>query len=151
MVLNKWFVALLQLVMVAVTALQAARVDGVTIVEVWQLVAIIAGAGFAVYFPLLKGKWHAALKVIAALLAAAFAAIIPIATEAFTVDSAIIVLMAIVNAAAIQFGVDARIDGVKAALIDPAKSNSAVAVTDPAVYTIATDSIGGVGAGHGGR
>jgi hypothetical protein len=156
MVLNKWAVALLQLVFVAVTALQVLREDGVTVTETWQFVALVVASGAAVFVPLLKGTWHAALKVIAALLGAAFAAVIPIATQDWTLDTVIIIIVAVANAAMIQFGVDARLDGVKEIIADPTLANRPVAVVDPAATAIVIrdnpgilSPAGGVAAGDG--
>ncbi len=136
MVLNKWFVALLQLVITAVTGLQALRADGISATEAWQFAGMIVAAFGVVFLPLLENGWHQAVKVIVALVGAGITAIVPLVTNDWSIDSAIIVALAVLNAAAVQFGVDARIDGVKAVVSDPAQSNSKAAAVDPVVYRI---------------
>ena len=148
MILNKWAIALLQVLFLALTALTAMRVDGVTTVEVWQFVALVVGAGFTVALKLLAGGWHAALKVVAALVGAFFAAAIPLLANAWTIDSTIVVILAIVNAALIQFGVDARIDSAKSVLLDPTKSNNVIVGVDPVAAKIAAASITADPAAH---
>lgn len=148
MILNKWAIALLQVLFLALTALTAMRADGVTHVEVWQFVALVVGAGFTAALKLIENGWHAGLKVAAALVAAFFAAVIPLLTNAWTVDSTIVVVLAIVNAALIQFGVDARIDSAKSILLDPTKSNNVIVGVDPVAAKIAAASITADPAAH---
>ncbi len=141
MVLNKWAIALLQVLFLALTALTAMRVGGVTTVEIWTFVALVVGSIFTVVLKLVVGGWHAGLKVAAALVAAFFAAVIPLLANAWTVDSTIVVILALVNAGLVQFGVDARIDGAKSVLLDPTKSNNVITGVDPAAAKIAAKII----------
>lgn len=136
MVLNKWAVALLQLVFVAITALQVYREGGLTETEAWQFGALVISAAAAVYLKLLKGGWHQALKVSAAIAGAVIAAIIPIVNDTWTLDTWILIILAALNALVIHFGVNARIDGVEQVLADPSLANRPVAVVDPTVTEI---------------
>lgn len=141
MVLNKWFIALLQLAVALVTGLQVMRVDGISVTEGWQFGGLAVAQVGVVALPLLKGGWHAALKVIVALAGAGITAIIPLVTNTWTVDSTIIVILAVLNAAAVQFGIDARVDGVKEALADPNVANSKVFTIEPVVAQIAAKTV----------
>ena len=137
MVLNKYGVALLQFVYVVIIAFQTFRTMEQNASTVWQLVGVVVGAAFTVGLPLTQGRWAAALKVLSALVAAAITAIIPLALGQWNIDTILVVVMAVVNAAVVQFGVDARIDGVKAAITNSYKDNHSVYTLDPAAYSIA--------------
>lgn len=141
MVLNKWFVALLQFVVTVIAYLQVIRVDGVTHVEQWQFVAVAVSTVGVVFLPLLEGKFHAALKVGIALAGALVAAVIPLLNGEWTFDSTLIVGLAVINALLVHFGVQARVDGVKAVLADPSQSDAKAIAVDPAVVRIADKSL----------
>lgn len=138
MVVNKWFVALMQFVVAVIAGLQVARGDGiVTVVEQWQFGGLVVSSFGVVALPLLKDGYHAALKLIVALAGAGFAAIVPLVNNAWTFDSTLLVGLAVVNAALVHYGVSARIDGVKAVLADPKKDNQVVQEVDPVGVQVA--------------
>lgn len=136
MVLNKWAVPILQLAFVVFTALQVLRGDQ-TPTGLVTFIGVTVGAVFTVYLPLTTGRWAAALKVLSAVFGALIAALMPLVTQTWTIDSWIILALAIVNALVVQFGVDARLDGVSAAIADPAIPDSVIAKADPAAYRLA--------------
>lgn len=141
MILNKWGIALLQFGYAVIIALQAFRTMEQNAATIWQLVAVIVGAAFTVVLPLTKGKWAAGLKVASAVAAAAFTAIIPLALQTWTLDNILIVVLAVINALAVQFGVDARIDAAKEVLTDDSKSNAAITAVDPAAARVAAKQL----------
>lgn len=142
MVLNKWFVALMQFVVAAIAALQVIRGDGiVTIEEQWQFAAVIVSSIGVVFLPLLQGGYHAALKVGIAALGALIAAAIPLVNQSWSFDSSLIVALAVVNALLVHFGVSARIDGVKSVLADATQSDQKAIAVDPVGVAIADQTL----------
>lgn len=132
MVLNKYMVALLQVLLLFVAALQAALTDGlITPTEYWQLAGLFVGAVVTYYARILEQGWAAALKVGGAVLGALIAAVIPFLTSGWTPEAAAIVALAVINALATQFGVDMRVDSSKEILADPAQSDVKVTEVDP--------------------
>lgn len=137
MVLNKYMVGLLQVLIISVTALQAAIADGLTLTEVWQLAGLVIGAIVSVFVPLSKGAWAGVLKVGGAVLGALIAAIVPFVTDGWTASAAVIVVLAGLNALATQLGVNMRVDGVRAALGDVHVDNAVVQSVDPGATAVA--------------
>lgn len=137
MILNKYMVGLLQVLIISVTALQAAIADGLTETEVWQLSGLVVGAIVSVYVPLTKGAWAGALKVGGALAGALIAAVVPFLMEGWTPAAAVIVTLAVLNALATQIGVNVRVDGAREGLADPSVSNQSVIAVDPDAARIA--------------
>jgi hypothetical protein len=113
MILNKYMVGLLQVVLISITALQAAMAGGVTATEAWQLAGLVVGAIVSVFVPLLQGPWAGGLKVGGAILGAIIAAVVPFAVGGWNADALVIVILAGLNALATQLGVSVRIDSVK--------------------------------------
>lgn len=144
MVLNKWFLALLQFAVAVIAGLQVIRVDGVTTVEGWQFAAVVVSTVGVVFLPLLKNGYHAAVKVAVALAGAGVASVITIVNEAWTFDSYLIVGLAVLNAAIAHYGVQAREDGVAAVLADPDQSDAKAVAVDPVMVAI-VESRGGPG------
>lgn len=131
MTTNKYTAALLQFVLILVTAFQAAISNGLTTTEAWQLVALGIAAVGTYFLPLVTGPWAGALKVGIAVLGAVVAAIIPLVLGQWTAETFIIVMLAGLNALAAQIGVSARMDSVTAMLVDPDKSSGAIFAVDP--------------------
>ncbi|AWN07751.1 membrane protein [Microbacterium phage Hendrix] len=137
MIINKYLAGLLTVLVVAVTAFQAALSDGFTTTEAWQLSGLVLGAFVTVFVPLLQGKWAAGLKVGGAVLGAAIAAIVPFATGGWDASAVTIVVLAILNTLTTQMGVDVRIDSAKQALADPSVSIEVPHNVDPVAMKIA--------------
>lgn len=135
MILSKFLVAFIQLAVLVVAALQAALIDGLTEVEVYQLAGLLVG-GIVTYFaPLLQNGWAAALKVIGAVLGAVIAAIIPLLAGEWTASSVLIVVLAGLNTLAVQIGVDVRVQSAVKAIV---KEGPVVAATlDTAAIAVA--------------
>ncbi|QGZ16733.1 hypothetical protein PBI_DEWDROP_86 [Microbacterium phage Dewdrop] len=131
MVINKYLAGLLTVLVVAVTAFQAALSDGFTTTEAWQLSGLVLGAFVTVFVPLLEKPWAAALKVGGAVLGAAIAAIVPFVTGGWDASALTIVVLAVLNTLTTQLGVDVRLDSAKAVLEDPQKSNRLASAVDP--------------------
>lgn len=131
MILNKYIVALLQVLLLFVAAFQAALTGGIEPVEAWQLAGLLIGAIVTYYVPVLATKWAAALKVFGAILGAAIAAIVPLVGGVWGASAVTIVVLAIINALATQFGVDIRLDSAKQALASPEVSTAAAVAVDP--------------------
>lgn len=137
MVINKYLAGLLTVLVVGVTAFQAALSDGFTETEAWQLSGLVLGAFVTVFVPLLKGSWSAGLKVGGAVLGAAIAAIVPFVTAGWDESSITIVVLAILNALTVQLGVDVRLDSAKQALVDPRVDSDMAQAVDPVATQIA--------------
>lgn len=142
MIPSKYIVALVQVVTIVVTSLIAANADNtVSLVEVLQIAAIVVGAIITYWAKLLTNGWAAGLKFAGAVLGAAIAAAIPIVDVAnggpgWTASAALIVLLAALNAALTAWGVDLRLDEVKAQLADPTVDNAKVRAADGPAYAV---------------
>lgn len=109
MVLNKFAAALLQLAVLVLGAVQAALIDGITATEVWQLIALGAGAAGTFFLPIVDdAKWKGVLKTGSAVAAAVAAAVVPLVGGAFDANAMIIVVLAFINALAVETGVQMR-------------------------------------------
>lgn len=142
MVINKYLAGLLTVLVVGVTAFQAALSDGFTATEAWQLSGLVLGAFVTVFVPLLKAGWAAGLKVGGAVLGAAIAAIVPFVTGGWDASALTIVVLAVLNALTAQLGVDIRIDSAREIAVNPAKDTDVGYSVDPVATQIA------VGASH---
>jgi hypothetical protein len=142
MVVNKWFVAIMQFVVAVIAGLQVVRGDGtVSVEEQWQFAAVVVSAVGVVFLPLLQGGYHAGLKVGIAAVGALIAAAIPLVNQSWTFDSSLIVGLAVVNALLVHFGVQARVDGVKEVLADSKQSDAKAIEVDPVVVAIADQTL----------
>lgn len=142
MIASKYAVAGVQILVLIVTSIVAALSDDiVSPLEGWQIAAI-AVAAFGQYgVNLLDKGWAALGKFLVTLAGAAVAAIIPLVDVAnggqgFTGSSILIIVLAVANAALTAWGVDIRLDGVKAALADPKVSDDKVFQLDPGAYRV---------------
>ena len=145
MTLNKYTVAILQLVILMIAALQAALAEGLSVIEVWQLVGLFL-ANVGVYIvKVLPGAWAAGLKVGVAVAGAAVTAIIPLVNGYWNAEAFIIVLLAAVSAFAAQFGVDIRVDTQKDAIVSPVQSTAAAAAVDPSAAEAAENQLAAAG------
>lgn len=140
MTLNKYAVAALQLAILMIAALQAALAEGLSIIEVWQLVALFV-TNLGVYLvPLLTGVWAAGLKVAVAVVGAAVTAIIPLVNGYWNAEAFIIVLLAAASAFAAQFGVALRLTSVASVLAAPEVSSASVQATDPKAVQVVEEA-----------
>lgn len=138
MVLNKYLVALLQVLLLFVAALQASLTDGsLSVTEAWQLAGLFVGAVVTYYAKILDQGWSAALKVGGAVLGALIAAVIPFLTSGWTAEAVAIVALAVINALATQFGVDMRVDSAKEVVADPAQYDNKALEVDPSALAAA--------------
>lgn len=142
MVLNKWGVALLQLVVFLLTTYTLFNQDAVvTTVEWWQFGGLFVAQVGVVVVPLTTGGYAAALKVGVAAGGALFQAVVVIIDTSqggpgWTSASVIVVALAVANAVAVHFGVDTRLDKVKEILTDPKQANSSIRAVDPKAVEI---------------
>jgi hypothetical protein len=131
MSLNKYSAGLLTLLGTLVYAFQVSTADNILAVdEVWQLVGLAAGSAVAIFVPLTKGTWAAALKVVGNTVVAIAGAVIgAIAAGEWTTATWTALVFVAVNALLTQLGVSIRMDDVKKEL---AASAIPVAVTTAA-------------------
>lgn len=113
--IQKYLAALLSIALVVVTAFVAIPADQITPTSVGQLAVLALGAVVTFLVPLLEGVWAAGLKTGAAVLAAVITAALPFLTQGnITPTQVAIVVLAALNALAVQVGVDIRKDALKA-------------------------------------
>ncbi|UAJ16131.1 membrane protein [Microbacterium phage RikSengupta] len=142
MILNKYAVALLQVLLLFVAALQAALTDGlITPTEYWQLAGLFVGAVVTYYARILDAGWAGALKVAGAVLGALIAAVIPFLTTGWTSEAIAIVALAVINALATQFGVDMRVDSAKEIIAKNGHVTDAIVEVDPKAAVSAANQI----------
>lgn len=140
LILQKYAAALLPFLVVIVTAFQATLGDGVTRVEALQLAGIVAANVIVFIVPLLGGAWAAGLKVGFAVLGALAAAAVPIAYNAWNGETITILVLAGLNALAVQLGVSIRVSGVQQAILSPQVPNSQIEGADEPAYVLALSS-----------
>ncbi|QNJ55972.1 membrane protein [Microbacterium phage Rasputia] len=136
MVINKYLAGLLTVLVVALTAFQAALSDGFTLTEGWQIAGLVVAAFVTVFVKLVDSNWAAMLKVSGSVLGAAIAAIVPFLTGGWDASAVTIVVLAVLNTLVTQLGVDIRLDSIKSVLEDPQKSNQLAFAVDPAAAAI---------------
>lgn len=110
---QKYAAALISIALVAFAFLQTAFAgdDSLDPAEVWQLVALVAGAIATFALPLVPIRWAGALKTGAAVVAALATAILPFAMQgSLTLEQITIVVLAVLNALGVEVGVQARTD-----------------------------------------
>lgn len=113
--IQKYFAALLSIALVIVTAFVAIPADQITPTSVGQLAVLALGAIVTFLVPLLQGPWAAGLKTGSAVLAAIILAALPFFTQGYITPTQVgIVVLAALNALAVQVGVDIRKDAQKA-------------------------------------
>lgn len=146
MIPSKYLAGFIQVITLLMTSLLAALADGLDYTEVWQIAGVLVGAVVTFFVPLLEGRWAAALKVGGAVLGAIIAAVIPLLANEWTASSAIIVLLAAVNALATQLGVDVRVDAAKEALAKHVYEEP-IAASDPRAAVVAIKQEPGLNGG----
>lgn len=110
MVLNKYAVAILQILLVATTAFVAIPDDQLTVGTLVQLAILVVGAVAAYFLPLLKGSWKAGLKTISGIVIAVLTALIPFLAQGgvLTRTQIVVVIIAALTALANEVGVAIR-------------------------------------------
>jgi hypothetical protein len=121
-VINKYITGLLTL---AITLLTAAIAIPETAwgdpYVLWQFVALAVASITAIFLPLAKGVWAGVFKTGSAAILAGIGALIPLLNGVFGVIQWLLVIVAILNAVAIELGVNMRIDSVKETVLVPEK------------------------------
>lgn len=112
---QKYAAALISIALVAFAFLKTAFADTLDAAEVWQLIALVAGAVITFLVPLVPAKWSGALKTGAAVLAAVATAIVPFALQGYiSPEQWTIVALALLNALGVEVGVQARKSNIEA-------------------------------------
>lgn len=108
--IQKYLAAIVPILTAAAVFLQSAFKDEILdAAEVWQLVALVAGAVITFLVPLLPGKWAGGLKTGAAILAALATALVPFALQGtITPEQWMVVILAVLSALGVEVGVQAR-------------------------------------------
>jgi hypothetical protein len=115
--IQKYAAALLTIAITVITALVAIPEAQMSPVVVIQLVIFGLGSVLTYFLPLLSGRWAAGLKTGVNVLAAILTAAIPfVQNGSITSMQIIIVILAALNALAVQVGVNLRTDAPKHAL-----------------------------------
>lgn len=141
---SKYLTPLLTIAILALGFFQASVSDGdFTILEKWQLAALLVGAIVTYIAPLTTGKWPAIFKVGGAVIGAVLAAIITAVTEGTVMDASLItvIVLAGLNALAAQTGTDSRVDAAKEALAAPNVANNVPETVDPVATQVAANSL----------
>lgn len=138
---TKFAAAIFPFVLTILWSFQTVIVGGITWVETFQLLALVASLFIVRIVPLLEGGWAGAWKVLATVAGAVFAAIPPIIDTSiggpgWTPETISTVVFVGVLALATQFGVDFRLDEVKSAIANPAVNNDQVFTLDPAAFGV---------------
>jgi hypothetical protein len=154
MVLNRYAAALLSIGILAITAFIAIPEGERTLPSILQFGALVVGL-FATYLlPLLPVRWAGVLKTGAAIVFGVIGALVPlISTGTLTTTQILVVMLAGLNALAVEMGVqirkdsaliDARDSGVVTTLESPEPANSALDVPALAASGIEPVLIAGV-------
>jgi hypothetical protein len=108
--IQKYIAAIVPILTAAAVFLQSAFNDELLDAsEVWQLVALVAGAIAIYLLPLMPGKWAGAAKTGAAIVAALATAVVPYALQGhLTPEQIMVVAIAVLNALGVEVGVQAR-------------------------------------------
>lgn len=117
--IQKYGAALISIALVAFAFLKTAFAgdDALDAAEVWQLVALVAGAIATFFLPLVPIGWAGALKTGAAAIAALATAVVPFALQgALTFEQITIIALAVLNALGVEVGVQARASGLRGAV-----------------------------------
>lgn len=128
--MSKYLAALLSAIITIITALAAVEVY--TIDAIVQLIILAAGTITTYFVPLVDGRWAARLKTGTALVTALLTALAPlIVSGAFTPQAILVVILAGLNALAVQLGVDVRVDAILAAELANATDADEIAHVEP--------------------
>ena len=109
--MNKYAAALLSIAIVILTAFVALPAEQVTPAAIVQLALLGIGAIVTYLVPLATGRWTGILKTGAAIVAAILTAVLPfVLTGHITSTQIVIVVLAALNALAVEVGVQLRKD-----------------------------------------
>lgn len=141
---SKYLTPVLTIAILALGFFQASVSDGTfSLLEQWQLAALLVGAIVTYIAPLTTGKWPAIFKVGGAVVGAVLAAIITGIMEGsvFDVNLVTIIVLAGLNALAAQTGADQRVDAAKEALAAPDVANTVPEAVDPVATEAAKNAV----------
>lgn len=143
MILNKYVTGALTLAITLLTAFvaipESAWADGTTI---WQFIALAVSSITAIILPLSEGIWAGFLKTGSAIVLAVIGALIPLlANGTLTTTQIILLVLAGLNALAIELGVKVRIDSAKDQVVNPEVSTVVIRTVDPKATAIATQQV----------
>jgi hypothetical protein len=97
----------------------------------WQFGALAVSSIAAVFLPIAKGGWAGALKTGSAAILAGIGALLPLINGVFGVTQWLLVILAVLNAVAVELGVYARVASAKGILADPQTSDTVATKVDP--------------------
>lgn len=118
MILNKYLTAILTLAITLLTAFLAIPEDQRTPETMWQLALLALGAVVTFIVPLLERRWAGLLKTGAAVAAGVIGALIPLlSTGTLTGTQILVLILAGLNALAVEVGVQVRND-TRAAIVE---------------------------------
>jgi hypothetical protein len=141
---QKYAAAVISILLTAFAFLKTAFADELDAAELWQLIALVAGAVITFLVPLVPGKWAGALKTGAAALAAVATAVVPFALQGtLTYEQLSIVALALLNALGVEVGVQARKSVIDAGTAAP---GAPVDITE--VAAVAADPEGAKALGY---
>lgn len=139
MVVNKYLAGLLTLLTSLLAALVAIpQAQWAEPEVIWQFVALVVSSGTAIFLPLVTGPWAAGLKVGSAVILAGVGAILPLLGGEWGATQWVLLAVAVLNALAIQLGVDIRVDSAKKIIIDPTVNSAIGKDIDPKATQVAT-------------
>jgi hypothetical protein len=143
--LAKFAPALMPMAVLILGGFQAAFADDeLTSTEMWQLVALSAGAVVTFIVPLLNGAWAGALKTGANVLAAVAALVIPMLPQfEWSTSAVLFIVVGAIQALSAEIGVGVRLDQAKE-VIDSRENPGVPTITtlDPlAVEAVAHDGV----------
>lgn len=139
--INQWLVGLLTLAITLLTAINAmpaaAWEDPASVL---QFAALALSSALAIALKLGKGRWPGVFKTGVAILLAVIGAAIPLLTQGWYLTPAQIIVLVVagLNALAIELGVQVRVASGKQATVDPALPNAVIREVDPEAAKVAT-------------
>lgn len=139
--INQWLTGLLTLAITLLTAINAMPASAwADPASVLQFAALALSSALAVALKLGKGRWPGVFKTGVAILLAVIGAAIPLLTQGWYLSPAqvIVLVIAALNAAAIELGVQVRTSSAKQAVVDPNIATATVKEVDPAATAVAT-------------
>ena len=143
MIINKYLAGLLTLATSLLSAFVLIPPTAWAAPEtVWQFIALVVSSIAAIFLPLSKGAWAGLLKTGSAAVLAGIGALIPLlAFGEFGPLQWALLAVAVLNAVAIELGVNVRVDSAKDQIVDPALNTEAIKAVDPSASVVATQQV----------
>ena len=139
--INQWLTGLLTLAITLLTAINAMPASAwVDPASVLQFAALALSSALAVALKLGKGSWPGVFKTGVAIALAVIGAAIPLLTQGWTLTPAqiIVLVIAALNAAAIELGVQVRVASAKQVVVNPDVRTEVIREVDPSATKVAT-------------